>query len=251
MTHDLPPLAPAGRRAVADVLRISHRGRTGSDTPDAGPIDMYRVARSGAHLVEVDLRATRDGHLVVHHDPDIVVDGRSTEIAAHDLTDLVRLSPGLPSAADTLAAARHAGLGLYADIKRIARADASHLIELVAAEGMTDRVILASDRPEIVVMCGDVAADVPRSVLFRSVDEDPIGLAERTGAQFVHPCWESDARPDRHLTEAWLARVRQRGLGVICWHEERPEVIRALLDLGVDGICSDEPALLTRLASAP
>jgi glycerophosphoryl diester phosphodiesterase len=38
-------------------------------------------------------------------------------------------------------------------------------------------------------------------------------------------------------------------VGVVCWHEERPEVIAELLALGVDGICTDEPALLTRLAT--
>jgi glycerophosphoryl diester phosphodiesterase len=213
-------------------------------------IDMYRVAESGAHLVEVDLRATRDGELVVHHDADFVANGRSFAIAAYDLADLLGLaSGGLLTAAEAVAAARQAGIGIYADIKLLTLSEVGRLVELIASEGMADRIILASDSTEIVADCVDLAPDVPRSVLFRSVGEDPVSLAEQTGANFVHPCWEDDARPDRLLTEAWLARVRERGLGVICWHEERPEVIRALFSLGVDGICSDEPALLTRLAS--
>lgn len=241
-------------RAPGDVLRISHRGRTSvSDVASEGDrrINIQRIADTGAHLVELDLRATRDGQLVIHHDAEFVANGRSTAVAANDLADLLRLLPGgLPTVAEIFAAARQAGLGIYADIKSLSPSDIGRLARLIVSEGMADRIVLASDSTEIVAMCGDLVPDIPRSVLFRSVDEDPIGLAERTSANFVHPCWEDDARPDRHLTQAWLARVRERGLGVICWHEERPEVMSALLRLGVDGICTDEPALLTRLASS-
>jgi glycerophosphoryl diester phosphodiesterase len=33
-------------------------------------------------------------------------------------------------------------------------------------------------------------------------------------------------------------------MGIICWHEERPDEIAALRRVGVDGICSDAPELL-------
>jgi len=46
------------------------------------------------------------------------------------------------------------------------------------------------------------------------------------------------------LTPEWIARVREANLGIVCWHEERPEEIAALRQLGVDAICSDAPELL-------
>jgi glycerophosphoryl diester phosphodiesterase len=241
-------------RSPSEVLRISHRGRTGISGITAESdqrINLDRVAATGAHLVELDLRATRDGQLVIHHDGEFVANGQSTTIAGNDLADLLRLVPGgLPTAAEIFAAAKQAGLGIYADIKSLSASDIGRLAMLIGSEEMADRIVLASDRTEIVALCADLAPDIPRSVLFRSVEEDPLTLAERTSANFVHPCWEDNARPDRLLTQAWLARVRKHGLGVICWHEERPEVISALLTLGVDGICTDEPALLTELASS-
>jgi glycerophosphoryl diester phosphodiesterase len=48
------------------------------------------------------------------------------------------------------------------------------------------------------------------------------------------------------LAGDWMERVRAAGLGVVCWHEERPSEIAALNALGVDGICSDQPELLVR-----
>jgi glycerophosphoryl diester phosphodiesterase len=41
-----------------------------------------------------------------------------------------------------------------------------------------------------------------------------------------------------------VARVREVDLGIIGWHEERPDVIAALRRVGIDGICSDAPELL-------
>jgi hypothetical protein len=58
------------------------------------------------------------------------------------------------------------------------------------------------------------------------------------------PCWEQHPNPSGLLTSAWVARVREAGLGIICWNEDRPEEITALRQVGVDGICSDAPELL-------
>jgi putative hydrolase of the HAD superfamily len=47
-----------------------------------------------------------------------------------------------------------------------------------------------------------------------------------------------------------LAQVRNANLGVVCWHEERPEVIDGLCQVGVDAICSDQPELLAATSVA-
>ena len=57
-------------------------------------------------------------------------------------------------------------------------------------------------------------------------------------------------QPHRLLTADWLRQVREAGLGIICWHEERPDEIAALYDLGVDAICSDTPDRLTAQENA-
>jgi hypothetical protein len=89
-----------------------------------------------------------------------------------------------------------------------------------------------------------------RPVLFASTLEEPVQLAYAVNAHYVHPCWERLLRPDEYLSGPWLNRVRSYGFGVICWHEERSVVVQNLYQLGVDGICTDEPALLTEIASS-
>lgn len=244
----LPPLRATVGRAAAEVLQIAHRG--GDGTEDYAPASLARIAALGTHLVEIDIRMTGDGQLVVHHDPEVVTDTQSAAINTTTMRDLVRLAPErIQPVRAVVRAAQHAGLGLYLDIKEVSESALNQLTGLLVAEDMLGAAILASADATIVAQCAATAPSVPRSVLFRPVDADPIELARATHADFVHPCWEAELRPDKLLAGRWLDRVRRHGLGVICWHEERPDVLAELLTLGVDGICSDDPALLAELAT--
>ena len=107
--------------------------------------------------------------------------------------------------------------------------------------------IIGSFRPD---WLAEVKAAVPQfvtSVLFSALSVDPVKLAQAVGANFVHPCWERYPNPSSLLTPEWMARVRAADLGIVCWHEERPEEIAALGRIGVDGICSDAPELLIQI----
>jgi glycerophosphoryl diester phosphodiesterase len=151
-----------------------------------------------------------------------------------------------------VADAARTGLGLYVDIKDLTPAAADRLVQHLNDTGMAERVILASKRPAIVELCATVAPGLPRAILFSAVDVDPVALAGATSADFVHPCWEHLDAPHELLDAVrWLDRVRRHGLGVISWHEERRPIVEALYVLGIDGVCSDEPALLSSVASDP
>lgn len=237
------------QRASADVLRIAHRGADAAEKYD--PASLREVARLGAHLVEFDIHVTGDDRLVVRHDPVITVDGRRTWLADHPLADHAEALRhlGVPTVEEVVQAARDAGLGLYVDVKSLTTGAARHLVNILRDAEMIDSTILASPRSDLIALCAEVAPGVPRAVLFASTLEEPVQLAHAVSAHFVHPCWEAQSSPDRLLAGPWLDRVRDHHLGVICWHEERPEVLAGLYEIGVDGICTDNPALLTNIAS--
>lgn len=88
----------------------------------------------------------------------------------------------------------------------------------------------------------------PVSILV-GVGKDPFPIADQCGAEIVHPCWErAGQRPDRLLDEAFFARARDRGLPVVTWHEERVDVVEALVKMPILGICSDQPEMVARFA---
>lgn len=202
--------------------------------------------------MEFDIHVTGDDQLVVCHDPTVTTNGRKTWLADHALVDhqdaLSR--SGVPTVQEVISAARDAGLGLYVDVKSLTRRAAQHLVDMLHAEEMADSAILASPRSDLVALCGEIAPNVPRAVLFPSTLEEPVQLATAVSAHFVHPCWEAQPRPDQLLVGAMLERIRANNLGIICWHEERPEVLESLCELGVDGICTDTPGLLTEITQA-
>lgn len=241
----LPTLWPTGRRVAAKIIRIAHRGGAGG-AEDYRPENLRRIAGLGTHLVEVDLQATKDGRVVAYHDPTVRADGEHRRISDHTLVEWRGFLPSgrMPVVETVVAAVRDAQLGLYLDIKSVTPEEAARLVHLLAVEHMMARTILASSNPATVAALAKVSRAIPRAVLFTGLDEDPVRLARLARANFVHPCWEDMQRPDRLLSPAWLDTVRGQGLGVVCWHEERSDVLAALRDLGVDGICTDAPELL-------
>jgi glycerophosphoryl diester phosphodiesterase len=138
------------------------------------------------------------------------------------------------------------GMSLYLDIKEITPTARQQIIASLRKKGMLRYCIFGSFRPDVIAEIKAAAPDAPTSILFSSTHVDPVALAASVQADYVHPCWERFDSPSLLLADDWMERVRAAGLGIVCWHEERPHEIAALNALGVDGICSDQPELLLR-----
>ena len=48
------------------------------------------------------------------------------------------------------------------------------------------------------------------------------------------------------VNESLLTRIREAGLECYVWTVNDPNVVRALLETGIDGIITDDPRLLAR-----
>jgi glycerophosphoryl diester phosphodiesterase len=239
LAHEIPP-------GQYRVLRIGHRGASAHAT-DNTLVSLRTAAELGADMVEFDLQRTADGHVVLAHDAWLVDDlGRVRPIRQSRLNELLAIDLGggerVPTLDQALELCRDEQLGAYIEIK-----DGSVLPALAAAvnrHGVAGHTIVGSFRPDWLAEWKALAPKVATSILFSSTHLDPVHLARSIDAQYVHPCWERFPNPSALLTPEWIAQVREAGLGIICWHEERPEQIVALRQLGVDGICSDAPELL-------
>jgi glycerophosphoryl diester phosphodiesterase len=141
-------------------------------------------------------------------------------------------------------------MGIYLDIKEINPEGFDAIRDTLHRHGMMPYCIFGSFRPDVVAEIKHRAPEASTSILFGSTQLDPVLLAQALHADYVHPCWERFESPSTLLDGDWLEQVRAAGLGVICWHEERPTEIAALYQLGVDGICSDQPELLLQAHNA-
>jgi glycerophosphoryl diester phosphodiesterase len=137
------------------------------------------------------------------------------------------------------------GLGLYLDIKQLNMNAARSIFEALDSQHYVKNTIFGSFRPDYLADIKAARPDAQTSILFGALKVDAVKLAQSIQADYVHPCWENRAQqPHSLLADDWINAVRQAELGIVCWHEERPEEIVALQSLGVDAICSDKPELL-------
>ena len=238
---------PPGKRRV---LRIAHRGAS-AYAAENSLAAIGKAADLGADMVEIDIRVTADNLPVVIHDTSLKRTlGVAGAVSDYTLAELRALSASrspLVSFAEAAQLCRERSLGLYLDIKELTRQAAQSIFDALDRYHHARYAIFGAFRPDYLADIKAARPDAKTSILFGAVDIDPVKLAQSVNADYVHPCWENRAeQPHRLLTPEWIAAVREANLGIVCWHEERPAEIAALMALGVDAICSDMPELLIR-----
>jgi glycerophosphoryl diester phosphodiesterase len=222
---------------------VGHRGA--SALAPENTVRAIRVAiEYRLDFVEVDVHLSRDGELVVHHDPD-VVDEHGVGIPVSELTvaELARIPKGdgefVPTLADVFAvAAGH--IGVYVELKGPGTADA--LGTLLRGSAGAPEVIGGSFLPELVAELRRAAPNVPRSVLFRRVAVTTmIEICRTHAARYAHPC----ARP---IGRGIIVQLHAAGLLVMTPHTNNPAEAERFRRAGADLVASDDPRLLVALS---
>lgn len=229
-------------------LRIAHRGAS-AYAQEGSSASVEKASELGADMVEIDIRVTADNVPVIAHDSNLKrVFGVEGNISELTLEQLHAITPAdkqpVLTFDEMLELCRKLGIGLYLDIKETTPQATAHVIASLKKTGMMNYSVFGAFRPDVIA---EIKANEPEaitSILFASTHIDPVALAKSTDADYVHPCWERFDSPAQLLAGEWMQQVRDAGLGVVCWHEERPNIIAELKALGVDGICSDQPELL-------
>lgn len=192
------------------------------------------AAEVGADMVELDVRRTADGTLVVHHDAALSDARLIVESRRSDLPDW------LPDLEAALAACE--GMGVNIEIKN-SPADpdfdpgdvvAQLVADVVARLRMHERVIVSSFNPQTVA--ASRAAGM-RTALLVSPEFDAaayIDLTAAAGHAALHPF-------DTSVTRELIDDAHAAGLAVNVWTVDDPDRIRQLAAWGIDGICTNVP----------
>ena len=197
-----------------------------------------RAGAMGADGVELDVRRTRDGDLVVHHDPHLA-DGRA--IVAVGRADLPDYIPGLNDALDACGA-----MWVNVEIKNDPDEpdfDATDGIAVVVAEALNgrrspDRFLVSSFRRETIDAFRRTAPEIATAFLTAapnlSVDIALLDDLRAAGHRAIHPWYGL-------VTADFVAASHERGIAVNVWTCDDPDTMRTLAAWGVDGICTNVP----------
>ncbi|MEP2437025.1 MAG: glycerophosphodiester phosphodiesterase family protein [Roseibium sp.] len=226
-------------------MAIAHRGAS-AYAPDNTLRAFELAADLDADMWEVDIQVSRDGIPVVCHDADLrATAGRSERLDHFTSSELVRMDTRsgepIPLFAEVVDLAKSRGAALYLDVKDLAAAEATFAI---LDECKFEKAIFGTTDPDFCRQLKSQNCPYPVSILI-GLGKDAFELADISGADIIHPCWErASDRPDRLLDADFFDQASARGLPIVTWHEERPDVARTLCEMPVLGICSDTPELL-------
>lgn len=238
-------------------LLLGHRGAGGEAPENTWPA-FERAASAGMHGFEVDTMLTRDGEAVVVHDLTLqrIAAGHGA-VQSMNYEDLARLDVGshfhprfagerIPRLSDVID--RYGGEHIL-DIELKGYSPFSAGIEkvvvgMVREKGIEDRVIVSSFNPMTIKRVKALAPEIRTGFNYLS---DTIKDLRRIWFAPFLPTFSKHPQPHQ-VDGRYLARQHKRGIWVIPWGVNDPEEIRRLLELGVDGIISDHPALLKDIA---
>lgn len=243
---------------------IGHRGAAAFAPENTLPSFRHAV-EVGADAVELDLRCSRDGHLVVFHDDTLerTTDGTG-EVEARTLEELRELDAGHGFTPDAGRSHPYRGRGVriptlpevlaaigdrpvVAEIK--SRRSGEAMGEWLRSSGERDRILVG----------GFSRADVEpagRHARWRCAYQDELRayvLLGKVGlGRFFAPAVDAAMVPERRgviriVSRRFVRRAHADGLGVFVWTVNRPADMRRLLDWGVDGLVSDVPGRARRV----
>jgi len=226
------------RRPEDPITVLAHRGGTGAWRENT--LDAFSGALGlGADGVELDVRRTSDGALVVHHDAEIPGTGAIDDLRAADLPAWV---PGLDQALETCAGAlvnveiKNAPVEPGFDpSERVAGQVVSALSALTAFPARAPaHVIVSSFWPATLAAVRQAGPDVALGLLVHPLfgaaqwAEEAAGL----GCAALHPF-------QAQVTPELVDLVHDLGMAVITWTVNEPDELLAVAAAGVDGVISD------------
>jgi len=216
----------------ARPLVIAHRGASAVEVENS--LAAFRAARNlGADAVELDVHATADGHLVVHHD-EMIGPHHVAHCSFAEVRDY-RLANGepVPTLEEALAVI-HPHMTALVEVKSMpARLDEAFLAALDAAPSPA-RVAVHSFDHRIVHRLGVRRPGLERGVLSTSYTVDPVGALTDADADVLWQHWSL-------VDEALVLAVHAAGCGIYAWTVDEPPAMRDLVAMGVDGLCTNHP----------
>jgi glycerophosphoryl diester phosphodiesterase len=205
-----------------------------------------RALALGADWIELDVHLSRDEALIVIHDEtlDRTTNGRGL-VREHSLAELGALDAGggqhIPTLDEVLAWARERETIVDIEIKNAPvyyPGIEQKVVAAVSAAGMTDNVIVISFDHGAARRVHQLEPRIATGVLYGCRPTDGgVGLARAAGADAVLPHWAYVTREDVEAAHA-------AGLTVAPWATSDAEVMRQLIDDGVDSIGTNHPDIL-------
>jgi glycerophosphoryl diester phosphodiesterase len=220
------------------ALVIGHRGAKALAAENT-----LQGIRSGASCradyVELDVRLSKDGELILMHDESVdrTTNGRGLvqDMGLEELKALDVGGQGIPTLAEAFVLAKELKLGLIVEMKE------EGLEELVAEALFGGNCMVTSFYHSSLREFKELS-DLPTGIIISSMPIKPVDLALLAGADAIFP---------KRVNPRLFKEAHRWGLKVFPWTINTKEEASWLLRLGADGLVTDDPCLIREVADEP
>jgi len=221
-------------------LVIAHRGASSIELENS--LAAFRAARGqGADGVELDVHATIDGEIVVHHDPAImdlpIAQTRATDLATVPLANGEPI-PTLAQALDVLGTLR-----VFVEVKVLdPRWDDRLLATLDRGPNPAGYAVHSFLEP-VIRRLGEKRPTLQRGILSEVRSPSAKQILADAAAQTL---WPEQSTIDQRLVQT----VHGLGATLIAWTVDNPADMERLVRWEVDGLCTNHPERARRVVDA-
>jgi glycerophosphoryl diester phosphodiesterase len=213
-------------------LKIGHRGARAYETENTlgsfgKAIDM------GANAVELDVRRSKDGNLIISHDDNLKkVFGADLPVSKTSLEELKHATDGRIV---TLEEALHFIDGkvekILVELKEAG--DEKKVIEEIRRGKLEDRVIIVSFLEEALAHIRKLDRKIETGLIYARF-RNPMDAAMKLGARYLVALY-------RFVHTKDIEKAHKNGLKVLVWTINTREEAIEYVSKGVDGIATDRP----------
>ena len=228
-------------------IPFAHRGGA-ADHPENTMAAFEHAVRLGYRYLETDVHVTADGVVVAFHDEVLGrVTDRSGRIAELPWADVKRARVAERHEVPRLEEVLSAWPDVRVNIDPKHDASVLPLVETLRRARAYDRVCIGSFSDRRLARVRRLTGNqVCTAMGPRDIARLRLGTWSHLTGPFAAACTQVPVRYGRLLVvdAGFVACAHRRGLPVHVWTINDPAEMEALLDLGVDGLMTDRPALL-------
>jgi glycerophosphoryl diester phosphodiesterase len=221
------------------VLIVAHRGASAYE-PENTVRSFERAFQLGADFVELDVRLSEDGWLVVIHDQAV---DRTTNGSGlvRDLTlnKLKALDAGkgekIPTLTEVLERFRETKHRFFVEVKEPGLEE--KLLDTIIGHEAEDSVVITSFYHTVLRKIREMRKDIKCGAIFACQPVNPEKLAIAAEASILLPKLQ-------YVNAEMVSRAHKNNLSIIPWPINDKDDAKKMINLDVDGIVTDKPDIL-------
>ncbi len=219
------------------MLKVGHRGARAYE-PENTLRSFRKAVELGVDAVELDVRMTKDGEIVVIHDAEVdrTTNGKGL---VHDLTLqeikqlVIEKDERIPKLEETLDFLDQK-VKVLVELKETGFED--KVVKLIKDRGLEEKVIVVSFLEDALRKIRQLSKEVETGLIY-SRHKNPLKAALELEANYLLPLY-------RFTHSAEVKKAHENRLKVVVWTINDPEEVLEYMKKGVDGIVSDRPDIL-------